>query len=144
MIENEPKNLFKVTAQIKDELDINLSKKTLKQFLIMRHGMFRKKLKIRYKTGMRKISIYSICQSIRLILIWLKIYGEKSNTNGSQQKIICLLKIWKKLFSILSSNMTMSSLSICQWTFLNELILSKHLYFKNFLTMQHKFLYCFQ
>lgn len=33
LIENEPKNLFKVTAQIKAELDINLSKKTLKRFL---------------------------------------------------------------------------------------------------------------
>lgn len=33
LIENEPKNLFKVTAHIKEELDIDLSKKTLKRFL---------------------------------------------------------------------------------------------------------------
>ena len=33
LIENEPKNLHRVTAQIKDELDIELSKKTLKRFL---------------------------------------------------------------------------------------------------------------
>ena len=33
LIENEPQNLFKVTAQIKEELDIDLSKKTLQRFL---------------------------------------------------------------------------------------------------------------
>lgn len=33
LIENEPKNLFRVTAQIEAELDIQVSKKTLKRFL---------------------------------------------------------------------------------------------------------------
>ena len=33
LVENEPKNLVKVTAQIKKELGIEVSKKTLKRFL---------------------------------------------------------------------------------------------------------------